>query len=261
MTEAQRLTTVERRCSFTDQVPAVQFFNIGCDMATPFRVYGSIQDHGSYRGEGALDGDVTRSPPSNFGASARRKVRATMIRPIRRPPLCGRILRQHLPPGNGDGITRRTSSPAPRITSNLYAANGWHPFFLSPHNPRILPRHFRSAPGIAGDKFEKISPDLTYNNRVKSVTFLTRPSRRSRNHRSNSGWSMSARTTARCTSHGMEARTGEEIIYGIAPHRWILLPSWRHSMTRAPCSWLKMANDTMISAPTCGNRPTVERTG
>ena len=36
--------------NFTDQIPAVQFFNIGFDMDTPFHVYGSIQDHGSYRG-------------------------------------------------------------------------------------------------------------------------------------------------------------------------------------------------------------------
>mgnify|MGYP000657296265 FL=1 len=35
---------------FTDLIPAVQFFNVGYDMASPFHVYGSIQDHGSRRG-------------------------------------------------------------------------------------------------------------------------------------------------------------------------------------------------------------------
>ena len=39
---------------FTDQIPAVQFFNVMYDMDTPFHVYGSIQDHGSMRGEVAI---------------------------------------------------------------------------------------------------------------------------------------------------------------------------------------------------------------
>ncbi|UCG28399.1 MAG: hypothetical protein JSV24_03295, partial [Bacteroidales bacterium] len=36
--------------SFTDNFPLVQFFNISYDMSDPFYVYGSVQDHGSYRG-------------------------------------------------------------------------------------------------------------------------------------------------------------------------------------------------------------------
>lgn len=31
-------------------LPLAQFFNIACDMDTPFRVYGSVQDHGGFRG-------------------------------------------------------------------------------------------------------------------------------------------------------------------------------------------------------------------
>jgi hypothetical protein len=36
--------------TFTDNLPAVQFFNVSYDMSAPFYVYGSIQDHGSMRG-------------------------------------------------------------------------------------------------------------------------------------------------------------------------------------------------------------------
>ena len=35
---------------FADQIHVAQFFNVNFDMDTPFRVYGSVQDHGSRRG-------------------------------------------------------------------------------------------------------------------------------------------------------------------------------------------------------------------
>ena len=35
--------------SFRDVLPVCQFFNLNYDMATPFKVYGSMQDHGSFR--------------------------------------------------------------------------------------------------------------------------------------------------------------------------------------------------------------------
>ncbi len=36
---------------FTDNLPVCQFFDIAFDLAAPFHVYGSMQDHGSFRGE------------------------------------------------------------------------------------------------------------------------------------------------------------------------------------------------------------------
>jgi len=35
---------------FLNNLPVCQFFNVSFDMDTPFRVYGSMQDHGSFRG-------------------------------------------------------------------------------------------------------------------------------------------------------------------------------------------------------------------
>ncbi len=113
--------------SFTDQIPAVQFFNIGCDMATPFRVYGSIQDHGSYRGEVRLDGGRDKIPAVEFerapgGEGSSHAVDPTDPNTVYAAGFYGSIFRQDMETG-----TRRTSSPAPRTTSNRYAANGWHP--------------------------------------------------------------------------------------------------------------------------------------
>ena len=51
---------------FTNQIPAVQFFNIGFDMDTPFHVYGSIQDHGSYRGMVNLERGRDKIPSVDF---------------------------------------------------------------------------------------------------------------------------------------------------------------------------------------------------
>ncbi len=36
--------------TFYDNLPLVQFFNVMYDMGEPFRVFGSVQDHGSYKG-------------------------------------------------------------------------------------------------------------------------------------------------------------------------------------------------------------------
>ena len=47
-------------------LPLAQFFNIAYDMDTPFRVYGSVQDHGSFRGAVTLAGGRDRIPTVDF---------------------------------------------------------------------------------------------------------------------------------------------------------------------------------------------------
>ncbi len=52
--------------TFYDNLPLAQFFNIGIDNAEPFKVYGSIQDHGSFRGEVILSRGRDRIPAVEF---------------------------------------------------------------------------------------------------------------------------------------------------------------------------------------------------
>jgi photosystem II stability/assembly factor-like uncharacterized protein len=49
------------------ELPLGQFFNISYDMATPFRVYGSMQDHGSYVGTVDLSMGRGNVPARDFG--------------------------------------------------------------------------------------------------------------------------------------------------------------------------------------------------
>ncbi|MCK7535270.1 MAG: hypothetical protein MZV63_31915 [Marinilabiliales bacterium] len=51
---------------FTDNLPVVQFFNLNYDMGNPFRVYGSVQDHGSFSGIVNLAEGRDKIRPVNF---------------------------------------------------------------------------------------------------------------------------------------------------------------------------------------------------
>ena len=150
---------------FTTELPLVQFFNVNYDMAEPFRVYGSIQDHGSRRG--VVD-----------FAQSRRRIKA---QDWERAP-GGEGSHHFIDPRNADivyscgfygGISRTDLSKGRtgRSKINLEAPEGagklrgqWlaH-FILSPHNPDVLYHGmnylFRSK--NQGKDIEIISPDLT----------------------------------------------------------------------------------------------------
>ena len=51
---------------FTHNLPLCQFFNVSYDMDTPFRVYGSMQDHGSFRGVVDLSQGRNNIPAQDF---------------------------------------------------------------------------------------------------------------------------------------------------------------------------------------------------
>src|SRR5690606_1135905 len=49
-----------------DTLPAVQFYNVGYDMESPFHVYGSIQDHGSRGGTVTVNREKNRIAGSDW---------------------------------------------------------------------------------------------------------------------------------------------------------------------------------------------------
>ena len=51
---------------FQDVLPVCQFFNINYDMAAPFHVFGSMQDHGSFRGVVDLSKGRDKIPAVDF---------------------------------------------------------------------------------------------------------------------------------------------------------------------------------------------------
>ncbi len=159
--------------SFTDNLPIIQFYNVGFDMADPFKVYGSVQDHGSYRGTVMKMGNRFRAV--EFERAPGWEDSHHVISPedenlVYAASFYGAINRTYYKPGKkyswGD-----TESIMPKIFDDEPKLRGqWMaPFMLSPHNPDIVYHGmqylFRSKD--KGDTWEKISPDLSLNDKTK----------------------------------------------------------------------------------------------
>ncbi|MCD6596959.1 MAG: hypothetical protein J7L04_04690, partial [Bacteroidales bacterium] len=154
--------------SFTDRLPLVQFFNIGYDMDEPFNVYGSIQDHGSRKGTVDLRRGRDRIQSVDFswapgGEGSTHVIDPTNPNMVYSAGFYGSITRTDM------SKPRRQGSK--RIKPEVFEAEAplrgqWiAPFILSPHNPDIIylgmQYIFRSLD--KGSTWERISPDLSYN--------------------------------------------------------------------------------------------------
>jgi photosystem II stability/assembly factor-like uncharacterized protein len=166
---------------FVKQIPAVQFFNVMHDMDTPFRVYGSVQDHGSYRGVVGIRKDrrgnrIMRPvewerAPGGEGSSHAIDPRDPNI--VYSAGFYGQISRSNLgatasgPRGRARGkrLLPRPASGEPPVRGQWIA-----PFILSPHNPDVLYHgmNFLYRSMNRGDDMQKISPDLT-NNKLDEI--------------------------------------------------------------------------------------------
>jgi photosystem II stability/assembly factor-like uncharacterized protein len=162
--------------AFTNLLPVCQFFNINYDMATPFKVYGSMQDHGSFRAPVDLSRGRDRIPAAAFegapgGEGSNHAVDPTNPNIVFSAGFYGTITRteydkQGAVPGRpfSKSLLPRPFENEPRLRGQWLAA-----FILSPHNPNIVYHGmqflFRSLD--RGDTWEKISPDLTYNTQTE----------------------------------------------------------------------------------------------
>ena len=162
--------------SFQEGIPATQFYNVAVDMKKPFNVYGSVQDFGTYRGVG-----VAPLPTQAPGPGQRR--RETVVRWESAPGGEGSLIAVD----PTDPNTEYASGYYGRVERSEYKDGAWtskevypkaaegEPEYrgqwlaglaMSPHNPQILYAGFqylfRSL--NKGESWDKISPDLTYNN-------------------------------------------------------------------------------------------------
>lgn len=155
------------RC-FTDNLPVCQFFNVNYDMASPFHVFGSMQDHGSFRGVVDLSLGRNRIPAKAFeytpgGEGSNHAIDPTSQNIVYSAGFYGMLSRSD--------ISRPDWGPEKFIVPTIYEneprlRGQWlAPFIISSHNPNIIYHGmqylFRSQD--RGDTWERISPDLTYN--------------------------------------------------------------------------------------------------
>ena len=155
---------------FQDVLPVCQFFNLNFDMATPFHVFGSMQDHGSFRGVVDLSKGRDKIPAVDFestpgGEGSNHAIDPTNPNIVYSTGFYGTISRTDI--SKAGRFWETTKELLPRTYENEARLRGqWMaPFILSPHNPNIvyhgMQNVFRSLD--RGDTWERISPDLTYN--------------------------------------------------------------------------------------------------
>jgi photosystem II stability/assembly factor-like uncharacterized protein len=209
--------------SFTDQIPAVQFFNIGFDMDTPFRVYGSIQDHGSFRGVVDLQRGRDRIPRVEFerapgGEGSSHAIDPTNPDTVYAAGFYGSIFRRDMASGELARIVPR-ADPREQALRGQWVA----PFILSPHNPRILYHgmNFLFRSWDRGDEFQKISPDLTHNDPAEmgDISYQTISTISESPFQLGLIYVGTDDGRVHVTHDG--GANWDEIDYGIAPRRWI----------------------------------------
>jgi len=157
---------------FTDQIHAAQFFNIGFDMDTPFRVYGSVQDHGSRRGIVDPSRGRDKIPAVEFenapgGEGSSHAIDPSHPNLVYSAGFYGNLSRSDYATLDERGRPRSVNI-MPTIDQEEGPLRGqWiAPFILSPHDPNVvyhgLQYLFRSM--TRGETWERISRDLTDDN-------------------------------------------------------------------------------------------------
>ena len=155
--------------TFYHNLPLVQFFNVSYDRSDPFWVYGSIQDHGSYRGRVDLSRGRHHIPARDWeeapgGEGSSHAIDPTDPDIVYSAGFYGTIQRTDMKTGETRSIV-----PKPREGESPFRGQWVAPFIISPHDHQVIYHGmnylFRS--GDRGDNWEKISPDLTYNDPEK----------------------------------------------------------------------------------------------
>ncbi|HOQ59749.1 MAG TPA: hypothetical protein PKZ08_03935 [Vicinamibacterales bacterium] len=149
-------------------LPVAQFFNVSYDMSTPFRVYGSMQDHGSFRAAVDLSRGRDRVPAADFERAPGGEGSTHAIDPddpdiVYSSGFYGTLTRSDLAKPAGSPQRSKSLLPArypdePRLRGEWLA-----PTIVSPHNGRTIYHgmQYLMRSRDRGDTWDIISPDLT----------------------------------------------------------------------------------------------------
>ncbi len=157
---------------FQNEIPVCQFFNVAYDMGTPFKVYGSMQDHGSFRAPVDLSAGRDKIPAQKFeyapgGEGSNQAIDPGDPNIVYSAEFYGTIERtDYSKPGEYPGFPEtKPLLPTPYKDEPRLRGQWLAPFILSPENPHIvyLGMQFVLRSLDRGDTWEMISPDLTTN--------------------------------------------------------------------------------------------------
>ena len=154
-----------------EELPLIQFFNLGYDLSTPFRVFGSIQDHGSFIGEVDLSEGRDKVPAKPFLETLGGEGTTHNMNPVDNNTMYasgfyGRLARAEL-----DRYPQSIKDLLPNMLPDETQLRGeWiAPSLVSPHNPEIIYHgmQYMMRSRDRGDTWEFISPDLSFNDPKK----------------------------------------------------------------------------------------------
>lgn len=162
---------------FFVEIPVVTFFNVNYDMGDPFRVYGSVQDHGSFSAEVDLSQGRHAIPAVAWDNAPGGEGSHHAIDPIDADIVYsagfyGSISRTDVGTGESTPIMPQVEEGADPLRGQWLAH-----FILSPHNGDVIYHGmnyvFRS--NDRGDSWMRISPDLSANDpdRLGDIQFQT----------------------------------------------------------------------------------------
>ena len=151
--------------TFYNNLPLVQFFNVMYDMGDPFRVYGSVQDHGSYKAVVDLSKGRFNIPAQKWdyapgGEGSHHAIDPTDTNTVYSAGFYGTLMRTDIKKDETKIIVPRRKKGEERYRGQWLA-----PFILSPHNPNVIYHgmNFIFKSTDKGESWNKISPDLSYN--------------------------------------------------------------------------------------------------
>ncbi len=151
--------------TFSDKLPLVQFFNVMYDMGKPFRVYGSVQDHGSFKAvvdtrNGRFNIPAQKWDNAPGGEGSNHAIDPTDPNTVYSAGFYGTLMKTDIKNDITEVIV-----PKPTKGEEKFRGQWLAPFILSPHNPDeiLLGLNYLFRSTDKGKTWEKISPDLTYN--------------------------------------------------------------------------------------------------
>lgn len=153
------------------ELPLAQFYNIAYDFSTPFRVFGSIQDHHSFYASVDLSHGRDKVPATEFKNTLGAEGSTHAVSPADNNTIYSSTFYGDLARAQIDNYPASIKYLIPnRFPGEEPLRGEWvAPTILSKHNPDIVYHgmQFLLMSRDKGDTWEIISPDLSYNNPEK----------------------------------------------------------------------------------------------
>ena len=154
-----------------EELPLAQFYNIAYDFSTPFRVFGSIQDHHSLYGAVDLSRGRDKVPATEFKNILGAEGSTHAVNPVDNNTIYSSTFYGALARAEIDNYPSSTKDLLPKRLPGEEPLRGeWvAPSIISKHNPDIIYHgmQYVMMSRDKGDTWEFISPDLSYNDPKK----------------------------------------------------------------------------------------------